>query len=142
MLDAMQRLARDDFVLLILGDLDPADAYVRELESRVRSSGLAKRVHFASGGDDLPAAYALADLVVMPAAADATAESDDATDATIAHQKIGAEPDREHRHIGGNMLQEIGKICLVGRREQHFSRSADAKPCDVGKSGTRSKTPA
>jgi glycosyltransferase involved in cell wall biosynthesis len=29
-------------------------------------------VHFASGGDDLPAAYALADLVVMPAAADAT----------------------------------------------------------------------
>jgi len=72
MLDAMQRLARDDFVLLILGDLDPADAYVRELESRVRSSGLAKRVHFASGGDDLPAAYALADLVVMPAAADAT----------------------------------------------------------------------
>ncbi len=72
MLDAMQRLARDDFVLLILGDLDPADPYVRELEGRVRGSGLVERVHFAGACDDLPAAYALADVVVMPAAADAT----------------------------------------------------------------------
>lgn len=72
MLEAMRRLSRDDFVLLILGDLDTTDPYVRELESGVRDAGLVERVHFAGACDDLPAAYALADVVVMPATADGT----------------------------------------------------------------------
>jgi glycosyltransferase involved in cell wall biosynthesis len=70
LLEAMQRLERDDFVLLICGDLDPKDAYVRELGSRIEASGLKDRVHFAGGCDDWPAAYALADLVALPATAE------------------------------------------------------------------------
>ena len=71
LLDAMHRLARRDFVLLICGDLDRKDAFARELEDRIEKLGLKERVYFAGGCDDWPAANALADLVVLPAAADA-----------------------------------------------------------------------
>jgi len=71
LLDAMHRLQRQDFVLMICGDLDGKDAYARELEGRIEKLGLRERVHFAGGCDDWPAAHALADLVVLPATADA-----------------------------------------------------------------------
>jgi glycosyltransferase involved in cell wall biosynthesis len=72
MLEAMRKLERDDFVLLICGDLEAKDPYVRELEARLRESALGDRVHFAGGCDDWPAAFALADLVVLPALTEAT----------------------------------------------------------------------
>lgn len=72
MLDAMRRLDRSDFLLLICGDLGPKDPYSKALEERIRQHGLEDRVHFAGGCDDWPAAFSLADLVVLPAAADAT----------------------------------------------------------------------
>lgn len=71
MLRAMTKLERDDFVLLLCGDLDLKSAYVRELQNLIQASRLEERVHFAGGCDDLPAAHALADLVVVPATADA-----------------------------------------------------------------------
>lgn len=71
MLNAMAKLDRDDFVLLLCGDLDQKSVYVRELQSQIHQAGLADRVHFAGGCDDLPAAHALADLVVLPAVAEA-----------------------------------------------------------------------
>jgi len=71
MLQAMARLERDDFVLLLCGDLDQTSACVRELQRHIQAAGLTDRVHFAGGCDDLPAAHALADLVVLPALAEA-----------------------------------------------------------------------
>jgi glycosyltransferase involved in cell wall biosynthesis len=72
MLDAIQRLERSDFLLLICGDLGPKDPYSKELEERIRERGLEDRVQFAGGCDDWPAAFSLADLVVLPATAEAT----------------------------------------------------------------------
>jgi glycosyltransferase involved in cell wall biosynthesis len=72
MLEAMRKLERDDFVLLICGDLEARDPYVRELEARIREVGLGERVQFAGGCDDWPAAFALADLVALPAMPEAT----------------------------------------------------------------------
>jgi glycosyltransferase involved in cell wall biosynthesis len=67
MLEAMQRLERDDFLLLVCGELEPKDAYARELQVRIKECRLEERVQFAGGCDDWPAAFALADLVVLPA---------------------------------------------------------------------------
>jgi glycosyltransferase involved in cell wall biosynthesis len=67
MLEAMQRLERDDFLLLVCGELEPKDPYARELQVRIKECRLEDRVQFAGGCDDWPAAYALADLVVLPA---------------------------------------------------------------------------
>ena len=72
LLEAMQKLQRQDFIALICGDHEAKDPYIRELETRIESMGLVDRVHFAGGCDDWPAAQALADLVVLPATADAT----------------------------------------------------------------------
>ena len=67
MLRAMRRLARRDFTLLVVGDVERDAAYVRRIEVQARREGLTERVHFAGPCDDLPAAYMLADLVVVPA---------------------------------------------------------------------------
>jgi glycosyltransferase involved in cell wall biosynthesis len=67
MLEAMQRLERDDFLLLVCGELEPKDAYARELQVRIKECRLEERVQFAGGCDDWPAAFALVDLVVLPA---------------------------------------------------------------------------
>jgi glycosyltransferase involved in cell wall biosynthesis len=72
MLEAMQRLERDDFLLLVCGELEPKDAYARELQVRIKECRLEERVQFAGGCDDWPAAYALADLVVLPATGEGT----------------------------------------------------------------------
>jgi glycosyltransferase involved in cell wall biosynthesis len=72
LLEAMRKLERQDFTALVCGDLEAKDPYVRELETRIESMGLVDRVHFAGGCDDWPAAHSLADLVVLPAIADAT----------------------------------------------------------------------
>ena len=67
MLRAMRRLARRDFTLLIVGDVERDPAYARRIEVQARQDGLTERVHFAGPCADLPAAYMLADLVVVPA---------------------------------------------------------------------------
>lgn len=72
MLEAMRRLERDDFVLLICGDLEARAPYVKEVEASIKVPGLEDRVHFAGGCDDWPAAFAIADLVVLPATREGT----------------------------------------------------------------------
>lgn len=66
-LEAMRQLERDDFVLLIAGELDPKDPYAGELKALIAELGLEARVHFAGITEDAPAANALADLVILPA---------------------------------------------------------------------------
>lgn len=67
-LRAMAVCARDDFDLLFLGDERADPAFVRELQSVLRATGLAERVRFAASVDDRPAVFNLADLVLyLPA---------------------------------------------------------------------------
>ena len=67
MLEAMSLCREDDFLLLVVGDLEPGSAYVREIEREILARGLSDRVHFGGHCDDMAAAYMLADVVALPA---------------------------------------------------------------------------
>jgi glycosyltransferase involved in cell wall biosynthesis len=60
-------LARTDCTVLFVGGLDHRGAYVKELTTAVRKAGLGERVRFGGDTEDLPAALALADVVVLAA---------------------------------------------------------------------------
>jgi glycosyltransferase involved in cell wall biosynthesis len=68
LLRALARLPRTDCVALLLGDLGASGTYGRELFALIRRAGLGERVRFGGITDDLPAAFGLADVVVLPAA--------------------------------------------------------------------------
>ena len=55
-----------DVVAIVVGDDQGRDAYRRELEGRILSNRLADKVKLIGHCDDMPAAYSLADVVVMP----------------------------------------------------------------------------
>ena len=63
------------------------------------------------------------DLAERPAEAD-----DDAGDAAVADDEIGAGADDHDRDVGRQIAQEIAEVVLVGRHEQNLRRSADAEP--------------
>ena len=67
LLRAASALERRDFDLLFLGADQRSDGFGRRLERLLRQDGLGDRVRFASDCEDMPAAYRLADLVVLPA---------------------------------------------------------------------------
>ena len=67
LLQALARLARTDCTVLFVGGLDHRGAYVKELTAAVRKAGLGERVQFGGDTEDLPAALALADVVVLAA---------------------------------------------------------------------------
>lgn len=68
-IDAMARLAarggNGGVVAVLAGDAQGREAYVRELESRARTSGVADRVRLVGHVDDIAAAYALAHVTVV-----------------------------------------------------------------------------
>jgi glycosyltransferase involved in cell wall biosynthesis len=64
LIDALARLAGREPVAVFVGSLEGRERYVSELKSRAASLGIADRVLFAGGSDDMPAALALADIVV------------------------------------------------------------------------------
>ena len=66
LLRAMARVARSDWIALLLGEIDEREGYRRELMALMGRLGLAERVRFGGAVDDLPAALALAGLVVLP----------------------------------------------------------------------------
>ena len=71
-------------------------------------------------------AHALAlDLDVGEAAAK---PDDDARHAAVAHDQVGAEPDDGDGDVGRKIREDVGKVVLVLRHEQHLRRPADAKP--------------
>ncbi|WP_202943991.1 glycosyltransferase family 4 protein [Parvibaculum lavamentivorans] len=55
-----------DFTLLLAGDAQGRDGYTAELEKAIADAGLGARVRLAGHGDDMAAAYALADVVLSP----------------------------------------------------------------------------
>ena len=60
--------------------------------------------------------------------ASAAEPDDDARDAAVANDEIGAEPDDGDRNIAGEPREKIGEIGLVGRQEHDLRRTADAEP--------------
>ncbi len=67
LLRAAARLRRRDFDLLFLGGEERGDGFAGRFEKLLREVGLEERVRFAGDCEDMPAAYRLADLVVLPA---------------------------------------------------------------------------
>lgn len=57
---------RNDFRLLLVGDAQGRDAYLHELETSIRERGLGGLVRLTGPCNDMPAAYALADIVLSP----------------------------------------------------------------------------
>ena len=69
LIDAMARLVERDkagnAVVVMAGDAQGREAYVRELESRARASGVASRIKLVGHVEDIAAAYALAYVTVV-----------------------------------------------------------------------------
>ena len=61
---ALQAVQQQDFILLVLTELAPGHAALRQLEDDLAAAGLAERARFGRRDDDLPAALALVDLVL------------------------------------------------------------------------------
>ncbi|MFN0023575.1 MAG: glycosyltransferase family 4 protein [Parvularculaceae bacterium] len=58
--------ARDDFRLIFAGDVQGRDGYAAALVRGVEKLGLSQMIRFVGHCDDMPAAYALADVVLSP----------------------------------------------------------------------------
>ena len=65
MIEALGRMSDQDVVLVLTGHA-ANPAYLKELTRIAAHFGVAERVRFAGAVGDMPAAYALADLVVAP----------------------------------------------------------------------------
>ncbi len=63
LLGAMARMAERTAVGVFVGPVEGRERYVAELKARAAALGIADRVIFAGGTDDMPAALALADIV-------------------------------------------------------------------------------
>ena len=103
----------------------------KEFETRKPGiAGAPGDVHVMGGG-------AGGDFVAVDADfGEAPAEThDDALDAAVADNDVGADADHGHRHMGGLGGQQPGKIVGIGGFEQHLRRAADLEPCEAGDRG-------
>lgn len=66
LIDAIARLEGRDLVCVLVGATEDRDGYRAELEQRILAKGLGGRVQMAPDCRDMPAAYMLADVVVVP----------------------------------------------------------------------------
>jgi glycosyltransferase involved in cell wall biosynthesis len=66
LLEAIGQMSRRDFVCLMVGPLDRMSVYTDEVEAGIGAAGLDGIVRLVGGCRDMPAAYALADVVVAP----------------------------------------------------------------------------
>ncbi|MGH6920997.1 MAG: glycosyltransferase family 4 protein, partial [Geminicoccaceae bacterium] len=66
LLQAIEQMTRRNFVCLLVGRLDRASKYAREVERQIEVLGLSKTVRLVGGCSDMPAALSLADVVVVP----------------------------------------------------------------------------
>lgn len=64
LIDALARLAKHDFVCLLIGDTEENSSFTKKLKERVKAHGLQDKVVFAGHCSDMPAALLLADIVV------------------------------------------------------------------------------
>jgi glycosyltransferase involved in cell wall biosynthesis len=66
LVEAIRRMSRRDLVCLMVGPLDRVSGYGHEVEAGIGAAGLCGIVRLVGGCRDMPAAYALADVVVAP----------------------------------------------------------------------------
>lgn len=66
LLQAIAAMSRRNFLCLLVGRLDRASSYVREIERQIEARGLSEVVRLVGGCSDMPAALSLADVVVVP----------------------------------------------------------------------------
>ena len=66
LIDALRWSRTERLVAVFAGPLERRDRYVAELRKQAEAVGVAARVRFAGACNDMPAAFALADLVVNP----------------------------------------------------------------------------
>jgi len=64
LIDAMARLAHADVCCVLVGATQGRERYAKQLEAQARALGIAGRVRLVGHCDDMPAALALADVVV------------------------------------------------------------------------------
>lgn len=68
-IEAMARLkaqGRDDILVVFAGDHQGRDDYLREVKSAIQTNGLDDRVKLVGHCDDMPAAYLLCDMAMLP----------------------------------------------------------------------------
>jgi glycosyltransferase involved in cell wall biosynthesis len=66
LLRAIERMSRRDFICLMVGSVEPRTSYVSEVEALIGALGLSDVVRMVGTCNDMPAALALADFVVVP----------------------------------------------------------------------------
>ncbi|MGH7103920.1 MAG: glycosyltransferase family 4 protein [Acetobacteraceae bacterium] len=64
LLEALARLVDPASVAVFVGPRNGRERYLSELQAKAQRLGLAERVRFPGGTEDMPAAFALADIVV------------------------------------------------------------------------------
>ena len=62
----MKAEGRDDFLILFAGDDQGRTGYGEELEKAVADAGLTEQIRIVGHCDDMPAAYLLADIAILP----------------------------------------------------------------------------
>lgn len=62
----MRAAGRDDFLVLFAGDNQGRTAYDQELVQAIADAGLAEAIRIVGHCDDMPAAYLLADVALLP----------------------------------------------------------------------------
>lgn len=66
LIEAVASLNRPDVTLILLGAGDGSSRFVTGLEQLARKTGLDGRLRIATGSNDMPAAFMLADVIAMP----------------------------------------------------------------------------
>ena len=63
---ALKAQGRDDFLIVFAGDPRGRDDYVAEVTRAIDEAGLSEQIRFVGNCDDMPAAYMVADVAMMP----------------------------------------------------------------------------
>lgn len=64
--DAARRMARDDFLIIFAGDDQGRTDYREEVQAAIASAGLSEQIRLVGHCDDMPAAYQICDIAVLP----------------------------------------------------------------------------
>lgn len=64
--EAARRMNRDDFLIIFAGDDQGRTDYRQEVESAVAAAGLADQIRLVGHCDDMPAAYQICDIAMLP----------------------------------------------------------------------------
>lgn len=65
-IEAARRLNRDDFLIIFAGDDQGRTDYRLEVEAAVEAAGLSDQVRLVGHCDDMPAAYQICDIAMLP----------------------------------------------------------------------------